>query len=131
MTPTRREFIRELGIMLASLVAAGCCPPGSGIASPRERLCSCWLGFDWLSSEVLEDWERGNRAMRKMTANHRAALNELVAAGEINATVADEVQMAFEEGAYDALRRPSLTSVLAGPSCYLPSPLGMKSMGCD
>jgi hypothetical protein len=143
MTPTRREFIREFGIILASFIAAGCVPrttptatlaptstaPGSGDGSPRERLRSCWLGFEWLSSEVREDWEQGNRAMHRMTSNHRTALNKLIAAGEISTAVADEVQMAFEEGAYDALRRPSLTSMSSGPSCYLPSPLGMKAMG--
>lgn len=81
MTPTRRQFIREFGIMLGALIAAGCVPrstptaspaphstatpmasssaslaptypiPGCGDGSPRERLRACWLGFDWLAEQ--------------------------------------------------------------------------------
>jgi hypothetical protein len=129
MTSTRRQFIRQLGIMLASLVAARCassCPdatpvPGSGSAPPRERLRSCWLGFDWLAQQtrenVSEDYERQTRAWGKILNKHRAALDELVAAGELDADVADCVQAAFGEATHHVWRSNS------GMTCYIPTPL--------
>jgi hypothetical protein len=120
MTPTRRQFIGQFGVMLASLVAAGCCPPGGGIASPRERLRSCWLGFDWLAQQTQEnvskDYEHQTRAWRNILDDHRAALDELVVAGELDAVVADNVQAAFGEATHHVWRAN------CGMTCYMPIP---------
>ena len=102
MTPTRREFIQHIGIAIASLVAANAaCTPfaGGGGSSPRERLLSCWHRFDWLARQAQGDFERGDRARRDLAAEHRAALDELVAAGELEAEVTDELESAFDAAA--------------------------------
>ena len=102
MTPTRREFIQHLGITIASLVAANaaCTPFSSGEgSSPRDRLRSCWHRFDWLARQAQGDFERGDRARKELAAEHRAALDELVDGGELEAAVADELEVAFDAAA--------------------------------
>jgi hypothetical protein len=102
MTPTRREFIQHVGIAIASLVASNAaCTPFSGgeDSSPRDRLRSCWHRFDWLARQAQGDYERGERARKELVAEHRAALDELVAAGELEAAVADELEAAFDAAA--------------------------------
>jgi hypothetical protein len=102
VTPTRREFIQHMGIAIASLVAANAaCTPFSGDEDgfPRDRLRSCWHRFDWLAQQAQGDFERGDRARKDLAAEHRAALDELVAAGELEAEVADELEAAFDAAA--------------------------------
>lgn len=118
MTPTRRQFIRELGIMLVSLIAAGCVPntpptatptatptpplaaPGGGDEPPRERVHSCWLGFDWLAQQGEgetrdEKEDHLAQATDQLSTNHRQALDELVADGMLSEGVAEYVHSAF------------------------------------
>lgn len=95
MRSTRRDFIKSVGIAIASLVMARCIPFGGRDDSPRGRLCNCWLRLDWLAEQATGDYERGDKAREKLAADHRAALNELVAAGELDADVADELNTAF------------------------------------
>jgi hypothetical protein len=120
MSPTRREFIKRVGIALASLMAARCaCIPLPGIGkddSPRGRLRSCWQRFDWLEKQASDwsDYEKGERALEQLKTEHRAALDELVAAGELDADVADEVQNAFDAAAYHIWRAN------CGATCYEP-----------
>jgi hypothetical protein len=108
MSQSRREFIRNVGIALASLAMARCIPsggsrvPGKSGRNPRDRLRDCWAGFDWLA-EVAQDWnnsEAGEASRDELLANHRAALDEMVSDGELDGAVADEVQTAFEEAVY-------------------------------
>ena len=106
MTSTRREFIKGLGIAIASLVMARCIPFGDEGdftedegGSPRARLRSCWLQLDWLAQETRAAYERGDQAQHKLIADHRAALDALVAAGELDAAVADELDTAFSAAA--------------------------------
>jgi hypothetical protein len=98
MSPTRREFIKRVGIAIASLMAARCaCTSFSdGIGdSPRDRLRNCWLQLDWLAQQVQGNYDRGDRAREKLAADHRAALDDLVNSGELDADVADELDAAF------------------------------------
>lgn len=154
MAPTRREFIRRIGIALASLAAARCAWLGEKsiptpeetvevicyepevmvtpsplpttqldkqeailtavaqgedvdpevarqalVAFHRDRLRSCWYRFDWLVQQAQGNYERGDRAREELAAEHRAALDELVAAGELEAAVADELEVAFDVAA--------------------------------
>jgi hypothetical protein len=122
MSPTRREFIRRVGIALASLMAARCvCPSIKGTpGSPRNRLRECWLKFDWLA-ERAQDWgnyEKGEQARDDLVADHRAALDDLVAAGELDTAVADYVQEAFTAAVYHVWRAN------CGMTCYeaMPAP---------
>lgn len=174
MSPTRREFIKRVGIALASLVATRCVwPAGKNTPTPeddveltvtcyeaieltdtpesteqldqqeailtavargdevdpevaqralvafhRERLRSCWLRLDWLAEEagVLDDSERGVQARMSLVAEHRAALDELVALEELIADVADHVQGAYFEVAYHVWRAN------CGMTCYVVAP---------
>ncbi|MBN1810526.1 MAG: hypothetical protein JXA14_01675 [Anaerolineae bacterium] len=122
MSPTRREFIKRVGIALASLMAARCaCIPlvegGSGVGgTPRERLRRSWQRFGWLEEQASDwsDYGKGERARKELVAEHRAALDDLVAAGELDADVTDLVQEAFAEAAYHVWRAN------CGATCYEP-----------
>jgi len=90
---TRRGFIKIVGIGLASLAMARCIPSGGG--SARDRLRDCWLRLDWLAQRAKGDYERGDQARDELVADHRAALDDLVAAGELSAAVADELHTGY------------------------------------
>ena len=121
MPQSRRDFIRTVGIAMASLAMARCIQPEGGIPGksdrdPRDRLRDCWTSFNWLA-EVAQDWEnyeRGEEARDELMANHRVALDELVDEGELEAAVANEAQAAFEEAAYHVWRAN------CGITCYEP-----------
>jgi hypothetical protein len=113
MSSTRREFIKSVGIALASLTMARCiCSLNRGGSaedecdSARDCLRRCWLRLDWLAQETQDwdDYERGERALDQLVADHRAALDELVTAGELDADVADQVGTAFGAAAYHVWR---------------------------
>jgi len=132
VTPTRREFIKNVGIAIGSLMAVRCIPavPTRPAAtstpaptpttskddSPRDRLREAWSRLDWLAEEASDwdDYERGEEARDKLVADHRTALDELVAASELDADVADQVQEAFSEAAYHVWRAN------CGMTCYEP-----------
>jgi hypothetical protein len=104
MTPTRREFIKNVGIAMASLVMARCVPSRGGDDSPerecgsaRDCLRQCWLRLDWLAVQIRQDYERGAQARDGLITQHRADLDDLVAAGELDAAVAEYVQAAYAE----------------------------------
>ena len=128
MSPTRREFIKSVGIVVASLVMARCTGKGGSAttATPastptstepptdaRTRLRDCWQRLDWLVEQA-PDPEQGEAAKDQLVAEHRAALDELVAEGELDEGVADQVQVAFAEGAYHVWRS------YAPITCYEP-----------
>jgi len=120
MAPTRRDFIKNVGIAVASLVAVqgACGPLEREDHSPRGRLRNCWERLDWLA-EKAQDWDQHEKAQEArdgLVADHRAALDELVAAGELEAAVADQVQIAFSEAAYHVWRAN------CGMTCYEPMP---------
>ena len=108
MNPTRRDFIKSIGIAMASLVMARCIPFGDKDGSPRGRLRNCWLRLDWLAQKTREippeNYEQGEQARDKLVAEHRVALDDLVTAGELDAAVADQMQVAFTEAAFHAWR---------------------------
>ena len=78
-------------------------------AIARDRLRACWLRFDWLAKESRqENVGRGQEAQTHLLTDHRTALDELVAMGELDAAVADEVQVAFEAAVYHVWRSNAL-----------------------
>lgn len=105
MSYTRREFIQRVGIALASLAMARCiCPTGGG-GSVQDRLRQCWARFDSLARKAQgNNYEQGEQSLDQLIADHRAALDELVAAGELDVGVADQVQTAFGAAAYHVWR---------------------------
>ena len=127
---TRRDFIKSVGIAIASLVMARCIPsggkddspPGGKDDSPRGRLRHCWLRLDWLAQQTREisspeNYEQVEQARDELFAENRAALDDLVAAGELDAAVADQIQVAFAEAAFHAWRNN------APMTCYVALPI--------
>ncbi len=123
MIHTRREFIKGVGLAIAALVMAQCTSSSSKDGSPRERVRDCWSRLDWLAQKALdyENYETGKEARDELIAEHRAALDDLVAAGELDATVADQMQVAFNEAAFHAWRdNAPITCYIALPIEYEP-----------
>jgi hypothetical protein len=105
MTLTRREFIQGLGVAVASLVLARCTAPPSQDDSPRGRLREAWMQFGWLAEQSTgAEWERGQEALQDLAAQHRAALDELVAGGELSPAAAEELQAAYIAATYHVFR---------------------------
>jgi hypothetical protein len=102
----RRDFIKRVGIALASLLSARCVLPGRQDRSPRGRLRDCWLRLDALAEAAadMDDYERGQRERDRLVTDHRAALDELVASSELAQDVSDQVQTAFAAAAYHVWR---------------------------
>jgi hypothetical protein len=109
MSYTRREFIHRTGIAIAALLLARCTPAASGKsdAPPRERLRESWLRLDWLAQDTRENWDgdaQGEQTREQLVSDHQAALDELVAAGDLDTAVAGQVQLAFGAAAYHVWR---------------------------
>lgn len=126
MTSTRRDFIKGVGIALASYLLARCTPPNptpgsggqptpipptatsaGGGESTRERLRDLWLQFERLAQETLErqdEPDMGEELRQEMVAEHRTLLQQLVDDGELEQAVADYAQQAYSAAAYHVWR---------------------------
>jgi hypothetical protein len=117
----RRDFMKVLGISVASLFLSRCrspfeptttcyipVPPTPSIlptnkpASIRKRLRLYWLRFGEMAENSREDTE--NKFGQELVSGHRATLDELVASGEISAPVADLVHEAYAAAVYHVWR---------------------------
>lgn len=123
MPVTRREFLNAVGIALASLLTSRCrptcyIPPLPTLTSQGgdwERLRQYWWDLDLLARDA-RDMERGQQTLQKFMEGHRAALDALVAAGQVSSEVADDLQVAFEGAAFHVWRAN------APITCYVPAP---------
>jgi hypothetical protein len=106
MTPTRREFIKSVGVALAGLVLARCAQWPQGDTSARGRLRDCWLRFDWLAEETRKggDGNDYEGAREQLVREHSTALDELVNTGELTRAVADEIATGFGAATYHVWR---------------------------
>lgn len=120
MSLTRREFVKRMGIAIASSVMVRCSspkssndtpsteqpttPPENKNDSPRDCLRACWLQLDSLVLEAQQDPDQSDQLRAELVADHQAALDELVAAGELDVAVADQVQVAFDQAAFHIWR---------------------------
>jgi hypothetical protein len=116
MEPTRRDFIKSLGIGIASLVIARCIPLDNVGNSPRDHLRDTWLKLPWLADQTIEDYEQAQGERSRLLDDHRTYLDKLVSIGEISASAANQLQVAFTEATYHAWRSN------APFTCYLPAP---------
>jgi hypothetical protein len=64
----------------------------------------CWLDLDRLRQRAQASYERGQEFGKQLQADHRAALDELVDAGELDAGVAEQVQSIYVEAVYHIWR---------------------------
>jgi hypothetical protein len=110
---TRRDFMKGLGFFLAHMVLSGCVPHKDEADTPRDRLRICWQRLDWLAKQTQqannakagEDaLKKGEDARNRLVADHQQALDELVAAGDLDQAVAVQVQTAFGAAAYHIWR---------------------------
>jgi hypothetical protein len=127
MEPNRRQFIEGVGVMLAGLLATRCAPalpfvavtptpaPPTSTPTAWDRLRKPWHDLDRLA-QVASDSEQGGQTKLQLINDHRAALDELVSAGELAPAVADEMQAAFAGAAYHVWLANSLVT------CYEPAP---------
>jgi hypothetical protein len=128
MRVTRREFLKGVGMAMASLAMTGCSPGlgrGSADDSPRGRLRSCWLRLDNLAEATRKDYERGEQLKTELAADHRAALDDLVSLADLTAIVADHVQVAFDEALYHVWRAN------APITCYEPAMVNYTPTSAD
>lgn len=125
----RRDFMKVLGISVASLFLSRCrspfapvttcympLPPSGTLpvatttSSARERLRLYWLRFAELAQRSREHTEEGFG--EELASGHRTALSELVVNGEIHAETAGLVQEAYQ-AAVDHIRAAN-----SGVTCY-------------
>jgi len=142
--PSRRDFMRLFGITVASLLLTRCrgvaatptatcyAPlPPTDMPTPhvpsaaRERLRLYWLGFGDLAQTTASGQNAENEIGQQMIAGHRLALDEMVAAREVSASVADLVQEAFA-GALFHVWRSNIQATCYAPVMvdYAPSTAG-------
>ncbi len=103
MSTTRREFLQRLGIALAALAAARCAIPGGSQGDDWDDLRQQWAGLEGLAQDA-QDADRGDKTRQRLAAEHRAALDRLVAAGKLDSAVAEDMQAAFDGAAYHVWR---------------------------
>jgi hypothetical protein len=114
MHTTRRDFMKTLGISIASLALARCLPFKGSSDSPLDHLRDCWLSLEKLAQETQKDFERAEQMKQDLIGDHRAGLDDLVASGELTSAAADQVQIAFQEASYHVWR------LNAPITCYEP-----------
>ena len=104
MHTTRRDFMKTLGISLASLTLARCLPFKGSSDSPIDRLRDCWLSLEKLAQETQKDFERAEQMKQDLIGDHRASLDDLVASRELPLAAAEQIQIAFQEATYHIWR---------------------------
>ncbi|MEW6093481.1 MAG: twin-arginine translocation signal domain-containing protein, partial [Chloroflexota bacterium] len=93
MSLSRRDFMKVVGISVASLALTRCIPIGvtcyvlppspypTEPVSARESLRRCWLSFGELAQATIEEANQGsteNAFGQGLVIEHRAALDELI-----------------------------------------------------
>ena len=130
MDITRRDFMRLVGVTVASLSLTNCrvipvtcyapLPPSPYPTQPvtaRERLRACWMRFGELAEVTRDEAEEGgndNSLGEQLITEHRLALDDLVEGGELTLEVAALVQEAYEAAVYHVWRSNALMT------CYEP-----------
>lgn len=120
MTFSRRDFMKMVGISVASLALTRCrtipatcyaplppSPTTEPVTTARDRLRRCWLSFGDLAQATLDESNQGtseNLFGQQLSADHRQALDDLLSEGEITPVVADLVQEAFDAAVYHVWR---------------------------
>lgn len=126
MNPTRRDFIRYVGITLAGLVVrscgATCYTPGPDWNRPALAPSELWAGLRecWfrLGDPQLQSFTEADFS-RDLREPHRLMLDELVQAGKMDARVAEQIQIAFDQ-AIIHIQRQTVECYEAFPVEYYP-----------
>lgn len=153
MSLTRRDFIKLFGLALAALAGSRCSRGRLYSNTPLDRLRRCWTQFDELEDNVqldvkLKPWNHGenNKMAEKLLTEHRAALDELVASGDLSASAADVLHEGFSAAIYHIWRsnvpitcyepvivdyQPSSAAALAGQSAALDEMVASSDLNAD
>lgn len=138
MESNRREFIRNVGVMLAALLTSGCeltrviaaltptpqptcytaMPPTANPPSSSQQwknLRACWLDLKDQRLQSFEDTDFSQDLRRR----HAEALEALVAGGELQPAVAEEIGVAFAQ-AIAHVQRQMATCYIALPPEFNP-----------
>ncbi len=91
----------------------------------RERLRISWLSFGEVAQNAVADSNQGsestNSFRQELADKHRAALDELVAAGSLSKAVADLIQEAYDAAIYHVWRSSApITCYIAMGPYYAP-----------
>jgi hypothetical protein len=121
---TRREFIRQIGILLSSLAVTHCTPLSRQDDSAHARLRTCWLGLKEVEITFHSDYRGGQEASDRLRTDHRAALDKLVEAGELDVSSAEHVQLIFDEAVYHIERSMGTCYESIPMPDYLPAARG-------
>ena len=137
MNISRRDFMKLFGVSVASLLLTHCnfpigatcyapLPPPTVTPGPRGKLRCLWLRFNELAQASISDSEKGNSLLQQLISEHRTALDELVASGELTAPVADLVQEAYAAAVYHVWRSsaPITCYIMVSPT-YAPESAGV------
>ncbi|HEX7540649.1 MAG TPA: twin-arginine translocation signal domain-containing protein [Anaerolineales bacterium] len=132
MSISRRDFMKLVGVSVASLALTRCriplpvscyasMPPSPYPTEPpltvKDRLRLCWLRFGELAQATKEESTQGiteNTFGQQLVTEHRLALDEFVTAGELTPKVADLIQDAYDAAVYHVWRSN------APMTCYAP-----------
>lgn len=121
MGASRRSFIRYVGLTLGSILATRCTPtcytqtPPTPTPLPAgdplwEALRVCWMDLQDPRLQTFEETD----FTRELRRRHADALDALVARGDINSSVAENVGIAFEQAMAHVQRQMA--------SCYIALP---------
>ncbi len=121
----RRRFIKSVGVTLASLVVSRALPACtsntiSDTAQPHsawKRLRQSWLELSVLKDALFSDWDNIQATADQQSAAHKAALDELVAAGQLKQAVSEQLQLAYVEAVYH-IQRSMATCYIGLPFEY-------------
>jgi hypothetical protein len=122
-TPTNTAQLAQQTPVLSDVVESGDLEPSTvaqaQAAIERDRLRACWLQLDQLAPEAQASYGQEVQARDELIAAHQVAVNALVVAGELDAAVAEQVQVAFHAAAHDVWYRSFPLNI-----CYTPTPTG-------
>jgi hypothetical protein len=85
----------------------------------RERLRACWLQLGQFAQQATTDFQRNVQLRDELIAEHQAAVNDMVSAGELEAAVAEQVHIAFHAAAHNVWYMSYPLNI-----CYTPTPTG-------
>jgi hypothetical protein len=137
MDTSRRDFMKLVGISMASLLLTRCrgflpittcyapVPTTPDPESARDSLRSLWLELDAIAQHTLAGDNDDNWYGQQLVDNYRWNLDVLIASGGISAPVADLVQEAYEAAVYHVWRSN------APITCYEPSIVDYAPAGAD
>ena len=114
MSIARRDFIRLFGIGLASFLVSRCQAVLPPALSARDELRRLWLRFGELAQKTQAGRNDEDELGTSMIAEHRAALDAMVADGALSPEASELVQEAYAAAVYHVWRSN------APITCYAP-----------